>query len=193
MLDIQRLLKITRMNKNDSHVFVRYCGKLMGSKGSQISRSETARLPSLSNGHSSHVSPAALQVPYDGFIDNLMGALKEMKSIKLTLSVLEAMVILEQAFCVDMSLKELAKRLGMTTAAVTGIADRLQDLGYARRQSSDKDRRQIFMCLTSSGHQFIRSLHAKLASTGQHASVNRHTESDPTVRAAVVTKDSTSG
>ena len=42
----------------------------------------------------------------------------------------------------------LAKESGLTTAAVTGIIDRLEAKGYARRLRDDSDRRRVFVALT---------------------------------------------
>ena len=43
---------------------------------------------------------------------------------------------------------ELARRSGLTTAAVTAVLDRLERAGYARRVRDEKDRRQVLVELT---------------------------------------------
>ena len=42
----------------------------------------------------------------------------------------------------------LAELSGLTTAAVTGVLDRLEERGYARRLRGEKDRRQVTVELT---------------------------------------------
>ena len=42
----------------------------------------------------------------------------------------------------------LAELSGLTTAAVTGVLDRLEERGYARRGRGEKDRRQVTVELT---------------------------------------------
>jgi DNA-binding MarR family transcriptional regulator len=43
---------------------------------------------------------------------------------------------------------QLAEESGLTTAAVTGVLDRLEARGYARRVRGEKDRRQVTVELT---------------------------------------------
>ncbi|MER6946067.1 MarR family transcriptional regulator [Nonomuraea sp. NPDC000554] len=38
---------------------------------------------------------------------------------------------------------ELARRAGITTASVTGVIDRLESVGYVRRERDDADRRKV--------------------------------------------------
>jgi DNA-binding MarR family transcriptional regulator len=45
----------------------------------------------------------------------------------------------------------LAEKLGTSTAAVTGIIDDLEKLGYVRREYGIQDRRQILLCITLTG------------------------------------------
>ena len=42
-----------------------------------------------------------------------------------------------------MSARELADRTGLTAGAVTGLVDRLEDAGYARRTRHETDRRRL--------------------------------------------------
>jgi DNA-binding MarR family transcriptional regulator len=43
---------------------------------------------------------------------------------------------------------KLAELAGLTTGAVTGVLDRLERLGYARRIRDERDRRRVFVELT---------------------------------------------
>jgi len=42
---------------------------------------------------------------------------------------------------------ELARRAGITTASVTGVIDRLEAVGYVRRERDDADRRKVVVTL----------------------------------------------
>lgn len=46
--------------------------------------------------------------------------------------------------------KELARRLGLTTAATTAVVDRLVEHGHARREPSTRDRRSVEIHATDS-------------------------------------------
>jgi DNA-binding MarR family transcriptional regulator len=44
---------------------------------------------------------------------------------------------------------QLARGLGVTTGAVTGLIDRMERIGYFQRQDDPSDRRKVFVVLTS--------------------------------------------
>ncbi|MEU4363772.1 MarR family transcriptional regulator [Promicromonospora sp. NPDC023987] len=48
-----------------------------------------------------------------------------------------------------MSARELADRTGLTAGAVTGLVDRLEDAGYARRTRHETDRRRLVIEATA--------------------------------------------
>lgn len=50
-----------------------------------------------------------------------------------------------------MSMTEVANRMGHTTAAATGLVDRLENLGYVRRKHASDDRRKILVGITENG------------------------------------------
>jgi len=50
-----------------------------------------------------------------------------------------------------MSMTEVANRMGHTTAAATGMVDRLENLGYVRREHASDDRRKILVGITENG------------------------------------------
>ena len=52
---------------------------------------------------------------------------------------------------------DLARRLGLTTAAATGLVDRLVERGHAVRRPDDHDRRRVGVSLTDSGFADIRA------------------------------------
>ena len=51
---------------------------------------------------------------------------------------------------------ELAKAQMITQAAVTSIVDRLEELGLARRERSETDRRVVRVCNTRRGEEEVR-------------------------------------
>ena len=59
----------------------------------------------------------------------------------------------------NLTLSGLASKLGITTAAITGIADSMESLGFARRVVDPSDRRVILLELTSRGSNFAESFY----------------------------------
>ncbi|OGW85804.1 MAG: hypothetical protein A2987_05915 [Omnitrophica bacterium RIFCSPLOWO2_01_FULL_45_10] len=55
-------------------------------------------------------------------------------------------------------MSDLAKSLSVTTAAMTGIVDRLVREGYLRRESDPKDRRIIKIRLTAKGERAVTQI-----------------------------------
>ena len=50
-----------------------------------------------------------------------------------------------------LTMSEVAQRMGHTTAAATGLVDRLEKLGHVRRTHGKEDRRKIEVQITQSG------------------------------------------
>ena len=50
-----------------------------------------------------------------------------------------------------LTMSEIAHKMGHTTAAATGLVDRLENLGYAQRSHGSDDRRKIMVEITESG------------------------------------------
>ncbi len=91
--------------------------------------------------------------------------LSTLRSRRMSLSTLQAVVSLNLARGENLNLKDLAERLGVTTAAVTSVADSIEKLGFARRTSSSGDRRHISLKLTPKGIAFAEWLAEMLAGT----------------------------
>jgi DNA-binding transcriptional ArsR family regulator len=51
------------------------------------------------------------------------------------------------SFAGQMTAGELAKATGLTTASITGVADRLEEAGYVRRERDPSDRRRVVIRL----------------------------------------------
>jgi len=58
---------------------------------------------------------------------------------------------------------QLAEATGMTTGAVTGILDRLEQAGFARRERDAKDRRKVLVRALPAAEQRIGPYYASLA------------------------------
>lgn len=58
----------------------------------------------------------------------------------------------------SLSMTVIAKRMNHTTAAATGIVDRLAKFGYVRRISSEKDRRKVLVEITHKGTDLVGSI-----------------------------------
>lgn len=53
------------------------------------------------------------------------------------------------------NMSQVAAKMGHTTAAATGLVGRLEKLGLARRQTATKDRRKVFVNITSKGLELV--------------------------------------
>ncbi len=54
-----------------------------------------------------------------------------------------------------LTMSEIAARMRHTTAAATGLVDRLQTLGYVQRAHATDDRRKIFVKITPLGSELV--------------------------------------
>jgi len=55
----------------------------------------------------------------------------------------------------------IAKELGVSTPAATGLVDRMHGLGLVARRYDPKDRRVIRIAATAKGRKTVRTLHAE--------------------------------
>ncbi len=62
-----------------------------------------------------------------------------------------------------MSAGDLARASGLTTGAVTGVIDRLERAGYARRVADPSDRRRVLVEPTDKAHEIGWELFGRLA------------------------------
>jgi len=61
----------------------------------------------------------------------------------------------------------LGERVQLTSATLTGIIDRLENLGFAERRASKEDRRAVLVCLTGRGRQVVGEIKPLLAGANQ--------------------------
>jgi DNA-binding MarR family transcriptional regulator len=57
-----------------------------------------------------------------------------------------------------LTMTEIAQRMGHTTAAATGLVDRLEKLGHAQRTHALDDRRKILVHITKSGSALVQEV-----------------------------------
>jgi len=57
-----------------------------------------------------------------------------------------------------LSMTEVAEKMAHTTAAATGLVDRLENLGYVQRMHDDCDRRRVLVKITSKGTSLVERL-----------------------------------
>jgi DNA-binding MarR family transcriptional regulator len=62
-----------------------------------------------------------------------------------------------------MTAGELARATGLTTGAVTGMIDRLERAGYARRERDAEDRRRVYVEVLPAAHARANPLYSSLA------------------------------
>ena len=54
-------------------------------------------------------------------------------------------------------MSDIAKKMGHSTAAATGLVDRLEKLSYVERAHAAEDRRKIMVSITSKGLDLVSS------------------------------------
>jgi DNA-binding MarR family transcriptional regulator len=80
--------------------------------------------------------------------------------LRLSLRQLSALTMIEDEVT---TLGDVAKRLHVTPAVVTGLIDRLERRGYVQRINSTDDRRRVMLTLTDSGRSAAQAATAGLA------------------------------
>jgi DNA-binding MarR family transcriptional regulator len=61
----------------------------------------------------------------------------------------------------------LGERIQLTSATLTGIIDRLENLGFVERRASKEDRRAVLVCLTGKGREVVGEIGTLLASANR--------------------------
>ncbi len=59
----------------------------------------------------------------------------------------------------ELTMTEIAKQMGHTTAAATGLVDRLEKLGHVARCHATTDRRKVLVKITPSGETIVGEVH----------------------------------
>jgi len=61
-----------------------------------------------------------------------------------------------------LSMSEIAKKMGHTTAAASGLVARLENLGYVVRSVARDDRRKVMVCITPKGSALVRRIREEM-------------------------------
>jgi DNA-binding Lrp family transcriptional regulator len=107
---------------------------------------EEMRSPSWSPERASLVMAFAAAVRQTGSLMHLMSQAAADK-IGINATDLNCLNIL--SFSGQMTAGELAKATGLTTASITGVVDRLEDVGFVRRERDAADRRRVVISLNT--------------------------------------------
>ena len=62
-----------------------------------------------------------------------------------------------------LTMSDIAKKMGHSTAAATGLVDRLEKLAYVERVHGSEDRRKIMVRITSKGIQLVAKMRTEIA------------------------------
>ena len=62
-----------------------------------------------------------------------------------------------------LSMSNIAKMMGHSTAAATGMIDKLQELGHLKRYTAAADRRKIMVRITSQGRELVSQMRNNIA------------------------------
>jgi len=57
-----------------------------------------------------------------------------------------------------LSMSEIAEKMSHSTAAATGLVDRLENLGYVQRTHAASDRRKVFVKITKRGVELVEKI-----------------------------------
>jgi DNA-binding MarR family transcriptional regulator len=62
-----------------------------------------------------------------------------------------------------LTMTDIAKKMGHSTAAATGLVDRIEKLGYVERTHGAEDRRKIMVRITSKGVDLVSHMRKEIA------------------------------
>jgi DNA-binding MarR family transcriptional regulator len=62
-----------------------------------------------------------------------------------------------------LTMSDIAKKMGHSTAAATGLVDRLEKLGYVERVHAAEDRRKIMVRITPVGVELVSKMRKEIA------------------------------
>ena len=64
----------------------------------------------------------------------------------------------------ELTMSEIAQRMGHSTAAATGLIDRLENLGHVKRMHAKEDRRKVFVQITATGSALVAEVREDMIS-----------------------------
>ncbi len=63
-----------------------------------------------------------------------------------------------------LTMSSIAKKMGHSTAAATGLVDRLEKLDFVERVHAAEDRRKIMVRITQKGVELVKQMHSHISS-----------------------------
>jgi len=76
----------------------------------------------------------------------------------------------------SLTMSDIAKKMGHSTAAATGLVDRMEKFGYVERFHAADDRRKVLVRITSSGSEIVSVLRGTI-----QEKVDKHIESGESI------------
>jgi len=61
-----------------------------------------------------------------------------------------------------LTMSAIAQKMGHTTAAASGLVDRLENLGYVMRSVARDDRRKVMVCITTKGSALVTRIREEM-------------------------------
>lgn len=62
----------------------------------------------------------------------------------------------------ELTMTDIARKMGHSTAAATGLVDRMEKLGYVERSHAADDRRKVMVRITAKGMELVAKLRSAL-------------------------------
>lgn len=87
-----------------------------------------------------------------------------------------------------LTMTDIAKKMGHSTAAATGLVDRLEKLGYVQRLHAADDRRKVMVQITRKGIELVKRLRNTIAKSITTVMAGGSDDSDSGQREAVRTQ-----
>ena len=89
-----------------------------------------------------------------------------------------------------LTMSDIAKKIGHSTAAATGVVDRLESLSYVERVHATEDRRKILVRITPKGDKLVAKLRKEIASQLATLLAEMDEDAAPPVEVRMRAKDS---
>ncbi len=83
-----------------------------------------------------------------------------------------------------LTMSDIAKKMGHSTAAATGLVDRLEKLNYVERVHAAEDRRKIMVRITTHGQELVSKMRGKIATNLSDVMLEMDEEEADTVQHA---------
>lgn len=83
-----------------------------------------------------------------------------------------------------LAMSDIAQKMGHSTAAATGLVDRLEKLGFVERKQAADDRRKIMVRITNDGITMVAKMRKEIAQNISTVMADMDTEEAETIEGA---------